>query len=486
MYNVGDKIRGIITSIDYGMTRMELLDGDTSLFCKMHLGYFRKDSARLKCGESFEGIIIGKHSKERLIVGQIEFGIKSPNNNILNEYDYALVFLNNILKEGYNRNLELDLACQCISIVKGMLNRCIKKDQSDWIIVYRSFGFHYDGKIHMYSGLIGNMSKLLREIKTGDHKYEEVEEELSALVGQLITAGFNTRVDSAYCSIHREMVSRGVEPHSIEFKEDSEVKEFPTELNGEYMVKKVNYKRLIKKAVNFHEAVQYKNEMLIHGEMLDSKIYGILINKADSREQVESIKNEMNENGVEVLSNTRNGYYKRSIQIAKSFEEANKVMETVKAKGVVPPLDVYEILLRKAEDIKDIEAIKKEMLILGYDCNSVSVSKKDEKLTVTKIMDGKGKFSVFLQKVIEDIKVYNKKITVHSKKLSYDGMIVALEMETGNFEERITVFTAEINELKKKMDATLYEDKIVYLQGIIDGLMLKRDIYNEFCSRQLF
>jgi hypothetical protein len=100
----------------------------------------------LRVGDTVDGWIIRKHeSSHFLAVGLSDFGRFPPKPDTLAENMDALLAIKAMLLESSEGRFVAPPVA-AIAVVKGLFNRCVKKDQWDWLCIYRAFGFSDDGK----------------------------------------------------------------------------------------------------------------------------------------------------------------------------------------------------------------------------------------------------------------------------------------------------------------------------------------------------
>jgi hypothetical protein len=152
MYKIGDTISGVIKEIisasDLNKKQKIIIDiGDPSWRCHLQWNADVASNVKLfKIGTSVEGWIIRKHEMDKfLAIGISNFGRFLPKSDTLAKYINALIQFKGILNVFQVSNMTInDISQEIVSEMKGLLNRCVKKDQWDWLFLYKGFDFEDD------------------------------------------------------------------------------------------------------------------------------------------------------------------------------------------------------------------------------------------------------------------------------------------------------------------------------------------------------
>jgi len=147
---IGDEVTGSITAIfspdaRHRSPRIRCDIGLPDWTCNAQ---FRAEVAEkrdlLRLGDELRGWVIHKSIRERFIAISIsDFGRYPPKPDTLAQYINAI----SMLVAGISRPAEAPdhiPSPECLSTVRGLLTRCVTKDQWDWFLVYRAFGFEDD------------------------------------------------------------------------------------------------------------------------------------------------------------------------------------------------------------------------------------------------------------------------------------------------------------------------------------------------------
>lgn len=152
-----------------------------------------KQARLLRVGDSVDGWVIRKHAASKfLAIGLSDFGRFPPKPDTLTEYLDGLLGMKATLLEAQRGRLALP-APEAVAVVKGLLNRCVKKDQWDWLFVYRAFGFEDDFQACSARDRFVRYSdtyKAFRKAKTSS-------DELKASSEGLLGSGFLQLADTA-------------------------------------------------------------------------------------------------------------------------------------------------------------------------------------------------------------------------------------------------------------------------------------------------
>jgi hypothetical protein len=113
--------------------------------CSLQLHYTVPRQAHfLRVGDIVDGWVIRKQEESKfLALGLSDYGRLPPKADTLAGYLDRLLGIKASLLEAQEGHL-IPPAPEALGVVKLLLNGCVKKRQSDWLIVYRAFGFEDD------------------------------------------------------------------------------------------------------------------------------------------------------------------------------------------------------------------------------------------------------------------------------------------------------------------------------------------------------
>src|SRR5262249_45363903 len=138
--NIGDEVSGVITEIippSHPKQKAKILCdlGIPGWSCSVQFNSAVARKTRLlRVGDEIDGWIIRKHSSQQfLAIGISNFGRFPPKPDTLTEYIDALSSTKLALLKAQNGHFILPEP-KVLSCTKGLLSRCVKKDQWDWLI----------------------------------------------------------------------------------------------------------------------------------------------------------------------------------------------------------------------------------------------------------------------------------------------------------------------------------------------------------------
>jgi hypothetical protein len=196
---IGDQVNGVITSI----IPADCSNQKTKVFCDLGIEGWtcsvqfniavENKRKLLRVGDEIDGWVIRKHAANRfLAIGISDFGRFPPKTDTLTGYIDATSATKCSLLEVQDRKFVLP-APQSLSCMKGMLTRCVKKDQWDWLIVYRAFGFADDDTAYTtrkhflaYQQICKTVARETQDVSL-----------LTIAVHNLLDCGFLARLDRA-------------------------------------------------------------------------------------------------------------------------------------------------------------------------------------------------------------------------------------------------------------------------------------------------
>lgn len=135
-------------------------------------------------------LIDGK--KKTVLLSDSSFGQLPISDRMRPRYRTALAALAAILENPETANVRMG---QDISEAKGMFNRCIRKDQWDWLSVYRLFGEPPPPVLFAGGRLLGDLAKAVRA---------EDRRQIAAIAADLQAMNFGTRIDTARRSLEEQ------------------------------------------------------------------------------------------------------------------------------------------------------------------------------------------------------------------------------------------------------------------------------------------
>lgn len=175
---------------------------------------------QLVVGTSIEAWLYKIHKNDNgtpsLYFSILKHGRSNPNENRLKIYLDSIENVVNFLEAASINDIgEYEL--NYFAEIKGALSRCVRKDQSDWLYVYNSFGFEYYEQVVNVRKLYEEFYRLFRLAKKNellDSQYLELEESLQ----RLKKSQFLKKIKrfQSECKSLLERLSQGVEPISNE------------------------------------------------------------------------------------------------------------------------------------------------------------------------------------------------------------------------------------------------------------------------------
>jgi cold shock CspA family protein len=81
-----------------------------------------------------------------------------PNDKTKDLYQNSAILLERALRTG---DLELPLLNDAISVIKGMVNRCLRRDQPDWFVVWYEMGLPTTHRLHIQSKDLPSLRKAI-------------------------------------------------------------------------------------------------------------------------------------------------------------------------------------------------------------------------------------------------------------------------------------------------------------------------------------
>lgn len=210
MYSIGDNISGKVYSIsqigDRVIVYIDIKNNEWK--CKLHWNQSERDLIkRLNVGDDVDGWIISKQENEKLIaMGQSNFGMFPPRPPVLIRYFNSLLYFKKILSD--NLEIEIDsFERELFSEMKGLINRCKRKDQWDWLVIYRAFGFSDDSEVQSISKIIENLSFLRKQFNKQEIDNVKFKEGLYNFLLKLKEHNFLERVRNAIVFLNDESVN---------------------------------------------------------------------------------------------------------------------------------------------------------------------------------------------------------------------------------------------------------------------------------------
>lgn len=208
--NIGDSISGTICDVAH-------MDGYSSFFididqpgwqCQMQWNSGLKNVIDLlKLGDPIEGWIIGiNRSKKSVIMGISDFGKYPPKPNTLNKYFDALLHFKAILKK-YSIQEFKGIESIHFSEMKGLISRSSKKDQWDWYIIFKAFGFVDDAEVFLISNEFNRFSEKMRNHRKGIINEEDFIICEQKLLEFLAHNGFLDRINNAISYLSDEAMN---------------------------------------------------------------------------------------------------------------------------------------------------------------------------------------------------------------------------------------------------------------------------------------
>jgi hypothetical protein len=157
----------------------------------------------LRVGDSVDGWIIRKHEGSKfLAIGLSDFGRFPPKPDTLAEYFDGLLGIKAALIEAQQAKF-VTPAPEIVAVVKGLLNRCVKKDQWDWLLIYRAFGFEDDGRAAKARDVFVRYSDTCKAVR----KNKVSSDELALWSQRLLALGFLQLVETAISRLREEQAA---------------------------------------------------------------------------------------------------------------------------------------------------------------------------------------------------------------------------------------------------------------------------------------
>ena len=133
--------------------------------CMLHL----RAESQVSAGDTLTVWVYDIHQTQKtILVSNSEFGRKPISDRMRPRYLQSIRCLQNLLSFGLSQDPG---DAEAISEVKGMFNRCLRKDQWDWFCVYNAFG---SPAMRLARQMAGELTVLARAMRARDVQTAEV------------------------------------------------------------------------------------------------------------------------------------------------------------------------------------------------------------------------------------------------------------------------------------------------------------------------
>ncbi len=207
MYSIGDQIKGKISRIinDENGLSFNIDIGNNEWKCDLQWNAGMQSTVKLyKQDDEIDGWIIRKNEDKKYIaIGISSFGFFPPKPDVLIRYFESLLYFKKIMLRFFESG-SVAIIRKYLSEMKGLVNRCIRKDQWDWFIIYRAFGFEDDSEVIPIVSSFENMSKAFKLLTHS--KINDVEFMTASIVflHELKECKFLSRIEAAIVYLNDE------------------------------------------------------------------------------------------------------------------------------------------------------------------------------------------------------------------------------------------------------------------------------------------
>jgi len=230
MYSIGDNIKGRISRItnDENSLSFDIDIGNNEWKCELQWNTALQSTVKLfKQGDEIDGWIIRKNEQKKCIaIGISSFGFFPPKPDVLLRYFESLLYFKKILLR-YSESRSDEIKREFLSEMKGLVNRCIRKDQWDWFVIYRAFGFEDDSEVLPIASSFEHMSKAFKLFNHS--KISDVEFKNASIIflRELKECKFLSRIEAAIAYLNDESktweIMKVPVPQKPEFLDESGV-----------------------------------------------------------------------------------------------------------------------------------------------------------------------------------------------------------------------------------------------------------------------
>jgi hypothetical protein len=205
-YHIGDSIVGKISKIQNvnGEMKFDVDIDDSDWCCQMQWNSGLRNTIKLiRVGDQIEGWIVRKKQDSKyMVIGISNFGKFPPKPNTLNRYFDALLYFKKLI---LIKNQELEhIERAHFSEIKGLINRCERKDQWDWFIIYKAFGFIDDIEVIQIAQKFNNFSGLYKQFNKGVISEIDFLKKENEFIDMLKKADFLARINHAIVYLNDE------------------------------------------------------------------------------------------------------------------------------------------------------------------------------------------------------------------------------------------------------------------------------------------
>lgn len=161
-FNLGDELRGqVVAQLSTASWAIKLLNGPESWS-----GRLNSRAARLyDLGDEDSFWVYGLNTKEHIaILSDSGFGRLPISDRMRSRYILALRALIQLTSQDDTHS---EIEVEHLSEVKGIFNRCIRKDQWDWLTVYKTLGCPPIASLRELVTLVAELRRSIRESKHG-------------------------------------------------------------------------------------------------------------------------------------------------------------------------------------------------------------------------------------------------------------------------------------------------------------------------------
>ena len=418
-------------------------------------------------------------------IDDIEKDIWVSNDRTLIENYYTLVYFKKfITDEAYYVTDEDDLSKYYIPVMKGMLNRCIRKDQKDWKFIYMSFGFAQKIRdIHLIVKEIERMEHNLNYYKIADDRFEYIREKQDKCINKLVKRNFKQLIQNALLSILEKIHERNLQDH-IKMSLNEFVKsEFATRVKFE----KINYKLVFACIGNVEDGMYIKDRLKDVTPGTKRKFYNRLIKVAKTNEELDTIRediikdevsieipNSIDEKIINKYKNINGDTIDKYFEKYNSFEEAWKNREELMNSEDNIKLKFIGQILLKVENKQQLNLVNDEIKYhkiersRGDKYHKLLYSIRNSELLNTAL---EVKNVMYKEGVLVDLKVYHTIIEKFKDSNDVSQVIEEMNLLLGK--------EIYYNNLIKNIDNAESFDECISLKEIAfkDGVKLDENIY---------
>jgi hypothetical protein len=180
MLSIGDIVSGQIQWVDipYDKCKIREKQSNTILECvvKWNKNFSLNENIKsfFKEGKMITAwILFIDNSSSKAFITFSPFGTKKPKEESINSYLDSLMNFRAFVENRTNEQQDLTKIKGYISVIKGLFNRCIRRDQNDWLFIYKAFNFINESEINQCINTLSNIKQKL-DIFLNSHPRNDV------------------------------------------------------------------------------------------------------------------------------------------------------------------------------------------------------------------------------------------------------------------------------------------------------------------------